>query len=54
VAVDVWAGTRDELVNTSWPHRLASRIPNATLNIREGGHFMAHLYYREIFESLRG
>jgi pimeloyl-ACP methyl ester carboxylesterase len=54
MAVDVWAGMRDELVNTSWPHRLASRIPNATLNIREGGHFMAHLYYREIFESLRG
>jgi len=54
VAVDVWAGTRDELVNTSWPHRLASRIPNHTLNIREGGHFMAHLYYRKIFDSLRG
>ena len=54
VAVDVWAGMRDELVDASWPHRLASRIPNATLNIREGGHFMAHLYYREIFESLRG
>jgi pimeloyl-ACP methyl ester carboxylesterase len=54
VPVDVWAGTRDELVDASWPHRLASRIPNATLNIREGGHFMAHLYYREIFESLRG
>jgi surfactin synthase thioesterase subunit len=50
--VDVWAGTRDELVNCSWPHRLASRIPNATLNIRDGGHFMAHLHYREIFEAL--
>jgi hypothetical protein len=24
------------------------------LNIRDGGHFMAHLHYREIFESLRG
>ncbi len=52
VPVDVWAGTRDELVNSSWPHRLASRIPNATLNIRDGGHFMAHLYYREIFAAL--
>jgi pimeloyl-ACP methyl ester carboxylesterase len=36
----------------SWPHRLASRIPNATLNIRDGGHFMAHLHYREIFDAL--
>jgi pimeloyl-ACP methyl ester carboxylesterase len=52
VPVDVWAGTRDELVNRSWPHRLASRIPNATLNVRDGGHFMAHLHYREIFEAL--
>jgi len=53
VGLDVWAGTRDELVNPSWPRRLASRIPNATLNIRDGGHFMAHLHYREIFEALR-
>jgi len=53
VAVDVWAGTGDQLVNESWPHRLASRIPNATLNIRDGGHFMAHLHYREIFDALR-
>jgi pimeloyl-ACP methyl ester carboxylesterase len=50
--VDVWAGTHDELVNRSWPHRLASRIPNSTLNIRDGGHFMAHLHYREIFDAL--
>jgi len=49
----VWAGTGDQLVNESWPHRLASRIPNATLNIRDGGHFMAHLHYREIFDALR-
>jgi pimeloyl-ACP methyl ester carboxylesterase len=53
VGVDVWAGTDDELVNESWSHRLAARIPNATLNIRDGGHFMAHLHYREIFEVLR-
>ncbi len=52
VPVDVWAGTRDQLVNISWPHQLASRIPNATLNIRDGGHFMAHLHYREIFDAL--
>jgi pimeloyl-ACP methyl ester carboxylesterase len=52
VALDVWAGTRDELVNPTWPDRLASRIPNATLHIRDGGHFMAHLHYREIFEAL--
>lgn len=54
VPVDVWAGTRDELVDPSWPRRLALRIPNATLNIRDGGHFVAHLHYREIFEALRG
>jgi pimeloyl-ACP methyl ester carboxylesterase len=53
VPVDVWAGTQDQLVNPSWPHRLASRIPDATLNIRDGGHFMAHLHYREVFEALR-
>jgi pimeloyl-ACP methyl ester carboxylesterase len=52
VPVDVWAGTHDQLVNSSWPHRLAARIPNATLNIRDGGHFLAHRYYREIFEAL--
>jgi pimeloyl-ACP methyl ester carboxylesterase len=54
VPVDVWAGTRDQLVDPDWPHRLVQRIPNATLNIRDGGHFMAHLHYREILESLRG
>ncbi len=53
VPVDVWAGTHDELVDPSWPERLASRIPNATLNIRDGGHFVAHRCYHEIFEALR-
>jgi pimeloyl-ACP methyl ester carboxylesterase len=53
VPVDVWAGKDDQLVDASWPQRLASRIPNATLNIRDGGHFVAHLHYREIFDSLR-
>jgi pimeloyl-ACP methyl ester carboxylesterase len=52
VPVDVWFGAGDELVNHSWPERLAARIPNVTLNIRDGGHFMAHLYYREIFDAL--
>jgi pimeloyl-ACP methyl ester carboxylesterase len=50
--VDIWFGAQDELVDRSWPHRLASRIPNATLNIRDGGHFVAHLHYREIFDAL--
>ncbi|MGX9791585.1 alpha/beta fold hydrolase [Mycobacterium sp. MMS18-G62] len=53
VPVDIWFGSEDELVNHSWPHRLAERIPGATLYIRPGGHFMAHLHYREIFETLR-
>ena len=52
VPVEIWAGTRDELFNPGWQERLASRIPNVTLNIRNGGQFMAHLYYREIFEAL--
>jgi pimeloyl-ACP methyl ester carboxylesterase len=51
--VDVWAGTKDELLNRDWPHELASRIPGATLHLRAGGHFMAHLHYREIFDVLR-
>jgi len=53
VPVDVWTGTQDQLVNPSWPQRLTSQIPNATLSIRDGGHFMAHRHYREIFEALR-
>ena len=42
----------DAMQDPSWQERLASRIPNVTLNIRNGGHFMAHLHYREIFEAL--
>jgi pimeloyl-ACP methyl ester carboxylesterase len=53
VPVDVWAGADDQLVDSSWAQRLASRIPDATLNIRDGGHFVAHLHYREIFDALR-
>jgi pimeloyl-ACP methyl ester carboxylesterase len=52
IPVDVWAGTKDGLVDSSRPHRLAHRIPMATLNIRDGGHFLAHRYYREIFDAL--
>ncbi len=37
-------GTDDQLVNPGWPRRLAERIPDATLNIRPGGHFMTHLH----------
>lgn len=54
VPVDIWGGTDDELVDPSWPGELACRIPEANLHLRAGGHFLAHLYYREIFESLRG
>lgn len=54
VPLSVWAGADDELLDPSWPGELARRIPGATLNLRAGGHFMAHLYYRDIFESLRG
>jgi pimeloyl-ACP methyl ester carboxylesterase len=53
VPVGVWTGNQDQLVDSSWPQRLASRIPNATLNVRDGGHFVAHLHYREIFDALR-
>lgn len=54
VPVDIWAGTDDQLMHPSWPGELARRIPDATLHLRAGGHFLAHLYYRDIFESLRG
>ncbi len=53
VPVDVWQGTEDRLVNPKWAAALAHRIPSATLHLRSGGHFLAHLYYREIFETLR-
>jgi pimeloyl-ACP methyl ester carboxylesterase len=53
VPTDVWGGQQDELVNPAWPHELARRIPGATLHERPGGHFLAHLYYPEIFARLR-
>ena len=52
VPTDVWAGESDQLVDADWQRELASRIQGATLHIRPGGHFMAHLHYREIFERL--
>ena len=52
VPTDVWSGENDQLVDADWQRQLASRIKNATLHTRPGGHFMAHLYYREIFERL--
>ena len=53
VPVDIWAGTDDQLLDPSWRGELARRIPGAQLHMRSGGHFLAHLYYRDIFESLR-
>ena len=53
VPVDVWAGRDDQLIDPDWPHQLTRRIPDATLHLRPGGHFLAHLYYRDIFDGLR-
>jgi pimeloyl-ACP methyl ester carboxylesterase len=52
VPVDVWGGTEDEFIPSTWPPDLARRIPDATLHLRAGGHFLAHLYYRDIFAAL--
>lgn len=53
VGVDVWVGSEEKLLDRRWPHELARRIPQGTLYVRSGGHFMAHLHYREIFDALR-
>jgi len=53
VPVDVWQGSDDRLVTPKWALELAHRIPAATLHLEPGGHFLAHLYYREIFDALR-
>jgi pimeloyl-ACP methyl ester carboxylesterase len=53
VPVNVWAGTDDRLLDRHWPAELARRIPSATLHLMPGGHFLAHLYYRDIFDDLR-
>jgi len=52
IPVDVWGGLQDELVKPAWPRELARRIPGATLHERPGGHFLAHLYYPDIFARL--
>lgn len=52
VPVDVWWGDADQLIPREWPAELATRIPKSTLNIGTGGHFMAHLHYRAILDSL--
>jgi pimeloyl-ACP methyl ester carboxylesterase len=54
VGVDVWVGSEDKLLDPRWPYVLARRIPQGRLHVRSGGHFMAHLHYREIFDALRG
>ena len=46
------AASRTELIDASWPRELARRIPGAVLRMRAGGHFLAHLHYREIFDDL--
>jgi len=53
VPVDVWGGADDNFLDPGWPTELARRIPGATLRIRSGGHFMAHLHWQEIFDTLR-
>jgi pimeloyl-ACP methyl ester carboxylesterase len=52
VPVDVWQGSQDRLVTPAWAAELARRIPVATLQLRPGGHFLAHLYYPEILDAL--
>lgn len=52
VPVTVWAGEQDQLIDAGWPPELARRIPGAVLHVRPGGHFLAHLHYREIFDDL--
>lgn len=52
VPVDIWGGADDHFLDPSWPTELARRIPDATLTTRPGGHFMAHLHWREIFDAL--
>ncbi len=53
IGADVWVGSEDKLLDPRWPHELARRIPRGTLHVRSGGHLMAHLHYREIFDALR-
>lgn len=52
VPVDVWSGAEDRLVPADWGRELAQRIPGARHVVRPGGHFVAHLHFPELFESL--
>lgn len=52
VPVDVWSGLEDHLVPRDWGDELAQRIPSATHYLRPGGHFVAHLHFDELFETL--
>ncbi|TPG36097.1 alpha/beta fold hydrolase [Mycolicibacterium hodleri] len=52
VPVDVWSGTEDPLVPSAWGDELAQRIPNATHCRRTGGHFVAHLHFAELLDTL--
>lgn len=52
IPVDVWSGTEDQLVPGDWGAELTRRIPNATHFRRPGGHFVAHLHFEELFETL--
>jgi hypothetical protein len=38
---------------STWPGELERRMPDSTLHLQAGGHSLAHLYYRDIFEALR-
>lgn len=52
VPVDIWWGESDELVPREWPLELARRVPQSTLHVCGGGHFVAHLHYAEILSAL--
>jgi hypothetical protein len=39
-------------VPAAWGRELAQRIPGATHYVRPGGHFVAHLHFEELFQTL--
>jgi len=54
VAVDLYQGTHDALVPTSWADQLHQRIPESTLTVIEGGgHLIGVTHRREVMERLR-
>jgi pimeloyl-ACP methyl ester carboxylesterase len=52
VPVDVWSGLDDHLVPRAWGDALTQRIRGATHYLRPGGHFVAHLHFEELFDTL--